>query len=179
MRGVAKSTVRLGALARRAFVDTQDLARTYFPGDIVAMFLGDHDAVGRLLGVYPATGMVDIQWPHGIQRVSAEEIQLVSRDARPTLEEEAGPVQKVVPIQRQAGAKTAIYWAAPDRKYRASGSERSSGRFGCPKCGKKLVGATHRKQGGQAMRILACWKCQFLVDPCDIEGHPSYEVSDG
>ena len=157
------------ALRRTAFVDTQELARTYFPGDVIAMFLGNHDAVGRLLAVYPATGMVDVQWPHGIQRVSVEDLQLVSRDTTPTLGEEEAPVQKVVPIQKQA-----IYWAQPDRKYRASGLERELGKYACPRCSRNMVHATHRRQGGSNLRILACWKCRFLVDPADIEGHPSF-----
>ncbi len=157
---------------RRGFVDTQELARTYYPGDVVATFLGNHDAVGRLLAVYPATGMADVQWPHGIQRISVEEIQLVSRNLTPTISESMSPVQKVMPIQKQA-----IYWAAPDRKYRANGDERSSGHYACPRCGKRMLGATHRRQGGANMRILACWKCKFLVDPCDIEGHPSFVMA--
>jgi hypothetical protein len=36
---------------------------------------GNRDLMGRVVAVYPAIGMVDVQWPHGSERHPVEELQ--------------------------------------------------------------------------------------------------------
>ena len=74
-------------------------------------------------------------------------------------------------IVQEARKKDAAYWAATDRKYRATKTELSSKRVSCPKCKKaNLRKATYKMEGGQRMKLLACPQCMHLVKQTDVLG---------
>jgi hypothetical protein len=63
-------------MKRNAFLtsDYQVRAREFHVGDQAFPFLLDSDHVGRVVAVYPAIGMVDLQWPHGVFRFPVEDL---------------------------------------------------------------------------------------------------------
>jgi hypothetical protein len=79
-------------------------------------------------------------------------------------------------LAEQAQKKTAAYWAATDRKYRATRQELDSKQLTCPKCkDTALRKTTYKMEGGQRMRLLACPQCLHLVKQTDVlgpEGEP-------
>jgi hypothetical protein len=79
-------------------------------------------------------------------------------------------------LSAEAQRKTAAYWAATDRKYRATKQELDSKRLACPKCKDvHLRKTTYKMEGGQRMRLLACPQCLHLVKQTDVlgpEGEP-------
>lgn len=78
-------------------------------------------------------------------------------------------------LLEEARKKDAAYWAAPDRKYRATKDELSSKKLGCPKCKKgPMRRATYKMEAGQKMKLFACPHCLHLVKQSDFLG-PSGE----
>lgn len=74
-------------------------------------------------------------------------------------------------LVEQARKKDAAYWAAPDRKYRATQQEMSSKQIACPKCKHQFLRkATYKMENGQKARLLACPNCMHLVKYSDILG---------
>ena len=70
-----------------------------------------------------------------------------------------------------AQTKDAAYWAATDRKYRATKMELDSRKVACPKCkAGPMKKATYKMEGGQRVRLLACPSCLHLVKQTDILG---------
>lgn len=65
-------------------------------------------------------------------------------------------------------AKTALYWAAEDRKYRCNRSEYEEGSYTCPRDGYPLQRTIYKREGGKSLRLLACKKCLFLIKESDI-----------
>jgi predicted nucleic acid-binding Zn ribbon protein len=62
-------------------IDYWKLVKDYAPGDLVQRFAGNGDMspfVGRVTAVHKGTGFLDIQWPQGNERVSAEDIVKVN-----------------------------------------------------------------------------------------------------
>jgi hypothetical protein len=64
-------------------IDYWKLVKDYAPGDLVQRFApgSDNDLspfVGRVTAVHKGTGFLDIQWPMGNERVSAEEVLKVN-----------------------------------------------------------------------------------------------------
>lgn len=65
-------------------IDFWEIAKNFKTGDVVQRFLpfAQGDAlspfVGKVLVSHPGLGVVDVQWPHGHQRISADEIVLVN-----------------------------------------------------------------------------------------------------
>lgn len=68
-----------------AYVNYQQLASEFSPGSIVYPFWSGNPAIaGRVMAVFPAIGMVDVEWPHGSERVPVEDLQLYqTKDFRP------------------------------------------------------------------------------------------------
>jgi len=65
-----------------AYVNYQNRGAQFAVGDIVYPFLdGSSDLNGRVVAVWPAIGMVDVEWPHGAQRVPVEDIQRIVPDS--------------------------------------------------------------------------------------------------
>lgn len=64
---------------------------------------------------------------------------------------------------RQHIQKTAAYWVAQNRQYRATQEEIDTRRPLCPKCGKKMRKTTYKMQEGAKHRLWACPKDLFLI----------------
>jgi len=185
-----------------AFVDYQQRAAEFSVGDLVYPFMsGNQDLVGRVQAVWPAIGMVDVEWPHGSERLPVEDLEkhyseeyhppAVGNDNVPggtgTVSVPGGPTSPepppTHPIEAPSAArvaaaylKKALYWAAPDRHYRATQSEIDGDAFQCPRCKDALlVSTTYKRAEGISDRLLACPNCLFLIKRCDIIGHPEYE----
>lgn len=74
-------------------------------------------------------------------------------------------------LLEQARRKEAAYWAATDRKYRATQQELTSKKLACPKCKQgPMRKTTYKMSEGQRMRLLACPSCLHLVKQTDIMG---------
>jgi len=178
---------------KAAYVDYQQRASEFAPGDIVYPFQsGNSDLTGRVVAVYPAIGMVDVEWPHGSERRPVEELQRYeSKDYRPPAQDHnnvpggagsvsvpGGPVAPVKVASRIADrwVKKALYWASADRLYRATKAELDGGSIMCPKCkGQCLKPASYKRRGGKSERLLGCPQCLFLIKRCDILGFPEAE----
>lgn len=180
---------------RAAYVDYQQRASEFAVGDAVYPFMsGNHDLMGRVQAVWPAIGMVQVEWPHGSERVPVEDLQRYERkDQLPpavgldnvpggasSVSVPGGPVAPKTAtlaiegsIRRVAEAfvKKALYWGASDRKYRATKGELDSGSFNCPKCREHaLRKAIYKRQEGRSEPLLGCPSCMFLIKRCDIIG---------
>ena len=157
---------------------------------------GNHSNTGRVTAVWPAIGMVDVEWPHGPERMPVEDLQRYeSKDFIPpelgndnvpggadSVSVPGGPVAKrAAPDSSrrvaEAFVKQSIYWGARDRKYRATKSEIDSGNFCCPKCredGVFLRKVNYKRVEGQSAHLLGCPNCLFVIKKCDLIGHPDY-----
>ena len=169
-----------------AIVDYQQRATEFSVGDLVYPFIdGNKDQAGRVQAVWPAIGMVDVEWPHGSERRPVEDLArlksppAVGNDNIPggagTVSVPGGPLPQSSRIAA-AYLKKALYWAAPDRRYRATKGEVDGTLFTCPKCKEKsLMPASYKRRDGISDRLLACPGCLFLIKRCDIIGHPEFE----
>jgi len=180
-----------------AIIDYQQRAREFQVNDLVYPFIsGNRDLMGRVVAVFPAIGMVQVQWPHGPERVPVEDLQRFESDEYkpPAVENDTVPGGRdTVPVSSgngrtanassvsrvsEAYVKKAMYWASVDRKYRASKEECDSGRFHCPRCPEEiLVKATYKRRDGMSDHLLGCPKCMFLIKKQDIMGHPDQDSS--
>ena len=187
--------------SKTAYVDYQQRASEFAVGDIVYPFLtGNPGLNGRVQAVYPAIGMLDVEWPHGAERVPVEDVQLyfnqagdfnpasvghdnipggagkVSVPGGPVKHEPQKPLKQAseVRVAKAFVEKQALYWAATDRKYKATREEVDTGNFKCPRCKEVFLRpASYKREGGANVRLMACPECLFLIKPCDIIGHPS------
>ena len=66
--------------------------------------------------------------------------------------------------------KTAAYWVAQNRTYRATAEDIKSCKPSCPKCANQMRRATYKMHEGAKARVFACPKCLTLVDPESILG---------
>lgn len=66
--------------------------------------------------------------------------------------------------------KTAAYWTAQNRQYRATKSELASGCPNCPRCGSPMRKTTYKMAEGQRMRLFACPQDLYLIRQRDILG---------
>ena len=189
---------------KSALVDYQQRGAEFSVGDLVYPFGADQSVMGRVQAVWPAIGMVDVEWPHGSERFPVEGLHkhksqdfvppAVGKDNIPggagTVSVPGGPVvlepstrtiEAVPSAARVAAAyiKKSLYWAAPDRHYRATAEEIESNSFRCPKCRDvTLVPTVYKRVEGASDRLMACPQCLFLVKRSDLIGHPEY-VDDG
>lgn len=180
-----------------AYVDFQQRASEFAVGDLVYPFASGNPALnGRVMAVYPAIGMIDVEWSHGSERVPVEDVQQyfnqagdynppsVGHDNIPGGAEKVpvpgGPVVAPIPQKpasagrvAQAYVKRALYWAAVDRKYRATQEECESGNFRCPRCKDIFLRpASYKRENGSNVRLLGCPECLYLIRSQDIENHP-------
>ena len=186
-------------MARRpttAYVDYQQRAREFSVGGVVYPTWGENvDISGRVVAVWPAIGMVDVEWPHGTERVPVEDLQRLTSDTdhAPPLPEhnnvpggtgtvsvpggpEKLPHRTAVHRVAQAYVKKALYWAASDRQYKATGLECDGGQYRCPKCKEAILRpASYKRRDGQSEKLLGCPDCLFLIKRQDIIGHPDYD----
>ena len=109
-------------------VNYQERAKEFAVGDIVAPF-GVWDAQGgRVTAVWPAIGMVDVEFSIGNRRYPVEDLQKIDSNGnaapphtnsvpggQPTVSVPGGPSESRVAA---AFGKKALYWAQRDRQYR-------------------------------------------------------------
>lgn len=162
------------------YVDYQARARSFRVGDEVSASFNPNSMSGVIVALWPAIGMADVQFPYGASRVPVEDMCLVDDAREPpgvaksttvaggvgTAFVSAGPSNKRV-AHRYVKA---LYWAAPDRKYRVTRKESDGNCHYCPRCPRD-VGLTKRlykMEGGVRDYILTCPKCTFIVHTSDL-----------
>lgn len=152
------------------YLNYQELARTFQVGMRVHPFLaGKEQHSGVVVAVFPAIGMVDVQFPHGSSRYPVEDLKIVENAPieRVTTDTVPGGLG-VVPVSSGI-SKKAIYWAGADRQYRMSKKE--NGVPNCPRCRDiQLKKTVYKRVGGKSERLLCCPHCLFLIKPTDILG---------
>jgi len=161
------------------FVNYQAKATEFSVGDVVVPFGLFDSQAGRVTAVWPAIGMVDVEFPTGNRRFPVEDLQRMTDGAAdpPRTDSSAGDAATVsVPggpsPQRvaQAHFRQALYWASADRKYRMTRAESESGCACCPRCEGKppLKKAVYKREDGSSQRLLGCPTCMFLIKETDI-----------
>lgn len=166
--------------ARAAGADYQALATEFAVGDITVPYGASRDLAGRVTAVWPAIGMVDVEFPAGVKRYPVEELVRFEEDTgfvapprdgyvpggQGTVSVPGGPVAPAfVTRVAQKYVKQALYWAAADRRYRATAQELDCGSFTCPKCkGGSLRKAIYRRVSGQSEHLYGCPTCLFLIE---------------
>lgn len=182
-------------ISRTADPNYQALAAQFRVHDLVVPYGASAEFAGRVVAVFPAIGMVEVQFPHGSKRYAVEDLQRLTEEGHPrgrtddtvpgglpTVEVPGGPVAQRVaqhaPPQvdptrvAQAFVKQALYWAARDRQYRATNDEMHTGSFTCPKCKKSaLRKAIYRRMKGKSERLYGCPSCLFLIERDAILGN--------
>ena len=63
------------------YIDYQQRASEFSVGDAIVPTGVDSINSGRVVAVYPAIGMVDVEFPHGNKRYPVEDIQRIRQDA--------------------------------------------------------------------------------------------------
>lgn len=121
-------------------------------------------------------------WHKGLSEVVAYDD--LYRMYQPNINDEAlrDEVAKFFRFARNAGdlrieahaVRTAAYWVAQNRQYRATAEDLKCGKPACPKCASKMRRATYRMQKGSKQKLFACPSCLYLIDPTSVLG-PSGE----
>lgn len=142
---------------RQSYVDYQQRASEFSVGDSVYYSLDGQDHIGSVVAVYPAIGMIDVEYPDGSTRLPVEDVtRYESKDVIPpeaghdnvpggagSVRVPGGPVKAATTSQElshhanrvaRAWVKKSLYWAGKDRKYRATSAEIAADKFSCPKC---------------------------------------------
>jgi len=180
----------------------QQRAALFAVGDLVYPFWGSAEKVGRVVAVYPAIGMVDVEFPHGSDRMPVEDLQKldqhnlfqpppvpVGQDTVPggagQVPVSPGPSVKTASRESvgrvaRAFVKKALYWASANRQYKATTAEIEDGCYVCPKCeGVGLKKAVYKRRDGASVQLLGCPSCLFLIKREDIIGDPAYAGPSG
>lgn len=163
------------------YVDYQRRSQAFELGMRVYPFLGGNPArSGIVVAVFPAIGMVDVQFPHGSMRYPVEELVVdtsgdylnIYSDDLDTIPGGVGTVpvsSRAVKKQATRVAsrymKQAIYWYKKDRTYRQCRNEEKPC---CPKCKTPLGKTIYKRRGGKSEKLLACYSCLFIIKPEDI-----------
>lgn len=173
------------------YADYQERALEFSVGDAVVPYYNNVERAGRVTAVYPAIGMVDVEFPHGNKRYPVEEITKLFSDrtwvdsplsdsapgSSGTVSVPGGPyppiitnqvVQKMASRVAQAFVKKSLYWAQADRQYRATREEKALEHFKCPKCDVGLKPAIYKRRGGTSEKLFGCPSCLFLIKRDDI-----------
>jgi hypothetical protein len=164
------------------YVDYQERSLQFELGMRVYPFYGGKpDKSGIVVAIFPAIGMVDVQFPHGSQRFPVEDlVEDTSGDYNNLSREQSsipgglGTVSvSTTPSKKQASrvastyVKQAIYWYRKDRTYRQCRNEASPH---CPRCKTPLGNTVYKRRGGKSEKLLACYTCLFIIKPSDIVG---------
>jgi hypothetical protein len=162
------------------YVDYQRRSQAFELGMRVYPFLGGNPSrSGIVVAIFPAIGMVDVQFPHGAQRYPVEDLVVdTSGDYKNLTKEESsvpgglgtapvssGKVNKQAKRVASNYVKQAIYWYKKDRTYRQCRNEEKPC---CPKCKEPLGNTVYKRRGGKSERLLACHTCLFIIKPEDI-----------
>ena len=151
------------------------------------IFKGNPSNGGTVVAVWPAIGMVDVQYPHGTARAPVEDLLI---DRGRSIESEVDIQSDTVPggthtvpvsggPQPRASAarvatkhvKRAVYWAAKGRMYRPSKTELETGNLCCPRCEENFLRRTiYKREDGASTKLFCCPECLFLIRRDDIIG---------
>lgn len=174
------------------YVNYQARASEFSVGDVVVPFGHLPSLAGRVVALWPAIGMADVQFTSGSKRYAVEELQRLDArgDANPPRTESvpggAGTVRVPTPYPGQRNdtralaarvahgfVRKALYWSAPGRKYRLTRSEQEAGAYQCPKCEKDstLRRTIYKRTNSVSERLFGCPVCLFLIKEVDILGH--------
>jgi len=74
----------------------------------------------------------------------------------------------IVLIQAAARTKSAAYWVAQNRQYRATKEEFSARKPGCPRCSTTMRRTTYKMKEGAKHRLFGCPRCLFLIKTNDL-----------
>ena len=165
------------------YVDYQRRSQAFELGMRVYPFLGGNPSrSGIVVAIFPAIGMVDVQFPHGSQRYPVEDLVVdtsgdylnIYSDDQDTVPGGVGTVPvSSRKVNKQASRvaskymKQAIYWYKKDRTYRQCRHEEKPC---CPKCKTPLGNTVYKRRGGKSEKLLACYTCLFIIKPSDIVG---------
>lgn len=163
------------------YVDYQERSRAFELGMRVYPFLGGNPArSGLVIAIFPAIGMVDVQFPHGASRFPVEDLvvdtsgdyrNIYSDDTIPgglgTVPVSSKEVKKKANRVASRYIKNAIYWYKKDRTYRQCKNEEKPC---CPKCKTPLGKTVYKRRDGHSEKLLACYTCLFIIKPSDIIG---------
>lgn len=173
------------------FVNYQQRAQEFAVDDVVVPYGRSKDLAGRVTAVWPAIGMVDVEFPTGNKRYPVEDVQLIedghasppytdSTPGGPVRVAEVGDPSPQPEISRvaQAFVKKSLYWNGRDRKYRATRPESDSGHYCCPKCRRQgceivLKPAVYKRRDQRSLKLLCCPECLFLIKKTDIVNDPT------
>lgn len=180
------------------YVNYQQRASEFDVGDMALPFYANTHQAGRVVAVYPAIGMVDVEFPQGSKRFPVEELQLIDPsdywingshnntvpgragtvpvsggpyDKNPNkyLDFESGAESKDIQDKKASRRKRALYWKMQDRKYYARKDERENSCFHCPRCKEiELKKCVYKRETGKSLRLLGCPSCLFLIKRTDI-----------
>lgn len=177
--------VRKMARKKKSYVNYQQMSYDFKVGDPVVPLYSEEHIAGRLVALYPAIGMADVQFPYGNGRFPVEDIQKVNDNElgglAPKWEDIPGgagtvsvpggpkPLKRVASAERVATAfmKQALYWDKEPREYRATRSEQEGGNFSCPRCRQSPMSLRKYKIEG---KLLVCPNCNFLIKRENIKG---------
>jgi hypothetical protein len=161
------------------FIDYQQRAKEYSVGDSAVPYGMPTDFSGRVTAVWPAIGMVEVEFPIGNRTIPVEQLQKID-----THGVAAAPYTNSSPVSGQRvsvpGApnpvkvasefhKKAIYWAGKDRRYKMDRGESATSKPCCPRCvGIELRQAIYKRRDGSSDKLLGCSGCLFLIKEIDI-----------
>lgn len=177
----------------RAAVNYQERAAEFAVGDEVETINGTG---GRIMALWPAIGMADVEFPSGSRRLPVEQMYKAPGSwtgsphrtsvpgGLPSVSVPGGPVptrKEASPESQTRVAKAfvrkALYWAGKDRQYRATSEELNSGSFFCPKCKQRgecipMKRAIYKRRDGCSERLMGCPSCMFLIKRSDVLNDP-------
>jgi hypothetical protein len=179
--GGIKVEVSMQSKRATTYVDYQERARGFAKGQRVFPYgEGNSSRSGVVLAVFPAIGMVDVQFPHGTTRLPVEELVIdTSKDysSDPSKENSLPSGDRVVPVTSKTASAhrvanrhfEAMYWVAPDRTYRLCRGENPM-TPSCPKCKGAMGTTVYKRRGGKSERLLVCPSCLFIIKHTDVIG---------
>lgn len=175
---------------KKGYVNFQQRAYDFDVGDAVIPQYDENTSVGRIVALYPAIGMADVQFSYGQGRYPVEDIEKVAESelgaSAPNFEDvpggagtvsvPGGPRSKRASAERVASdyMKLALYWDQGPRIYRATKAEQEGASYTCPKCRQAPLQLRKYKIKGS---LLVCPNCSFLIKRENVKGS-GYEKPD-
>lgn len=152
-------------MTKAADVNYQSRAREFSVNDTVVPVGMLDSQSGRVVAVWPAIGMVEVEMLSGVVRYPAEDLQLYNADGNPV-----PPGSPKEASLKPSPSRVAMYWADRDRKYKMTKAEHECGKPSCPRCkdAPALKRCVFRRTEGQSERLLGCPQCMFLIHDSDI-----------
>jgi len=140
----------------------------------------------KVLAVYPAIGMVEVEFLNGALRIPIEDVFRLTETGVPVPPGESNSVPGGLPdspeellenqTREASQRRESLYWFKKDRHYKATPEELESGTFRCPRCKvTDLKKAQYKRREGRSECLLACPDCLFLIKTCDIMGHEDFK----